>query len=109
MIKSTDLQDQKPQQPQEAKKPKDPLFTNFYKYLDEDGKKALLRLEAIADLAEKSLLPQEPGDVRPLAHLANLYLEYVALADSTNMTEALSLNIYIMHLYLSKMEVMVVS
>lgn len=90
-----------------ATEPTNPHFKNFFKYLDEDGKKELLRLEAIEKMAAKALTPSCEEDVRPLNQFSNLYLRFTAIdGDTPDNIRAESL--WAMHLWLMRLEVLVV-
>jgi len=80
-----------------ATEPTNPLFKNFFKYLDEEGKRELLRLEAIEANARIALTPHDVHTCRPLAHLANLYMEFDGVMDDSPVNKLRAINLYHLH------------
>lgn len=84
-----------------------PALQESYKYLTEEAKAEIHRLEQVEAILKESLLPLEKGEVRPLSYFASLYMEY----NSINQSEVdgkLAINISLLHFQLAKLEAMVI-
>ena len=85
-----------------------PSLQSVWKFLTPEAKAEICRLEEVSKSVEDLLMPLEDGAIRPLAHLANLYLGYSSVI-AGDVDDQLAVNISLLHLELSRLEAMVIT
>jgi len=85
---------------------KNPSFQSCYQDLPPEAKKELHRLEQIEAYSRHSLEQNDETQLRPLTHLANLYLEFATLNDLSDVDNERAINIYQIHHWMAKVEIL---
>ena len=85
---------------------KNPNFQSCYQDLPPEAKKELHRLEQIEAYSRHSLEQKDETQLRPLTHLANLYLEFASLNELSDVDNERAINIYQIHHWMAKVEIL---